>query len=77
MALREEKIRAEIDDRNEKLGYKIREARMEKVPYMIIIGEKEQNHHSISVRQRDAQTDQQEMGEMQLDRFVELIHNQS
>ena len=77
MALREEKIRAEIDDRNEKLGYKIREARMEKVPYMIIVGEKEEKHHSISVRQRDAQTDQQEMGEMQLDRFVELIHNQS
>lgn len=77
MALREEKIRVEIDDRNEKLGYKIREARMEKVPYMIIVGEKEQNHHSISVRQRDAQTDQQEMGEMQLDRFAELIHNQS
>ena len=77
VALREEKIRAEIDDRNEKLGYKIREARMEKVPYMIIVGEKEEKHHSISVRQRDAQTDQQEMGEMQLDRFAELIHNQS
>lgn len=67
--LREGKIRVEVDDRDEKLGYKIREARMDKVPYMIIVGEKEKNNKSISVRQRDGEADKQEMGEMQLEEF--------
>lgn len=71
--LRQEKIRAEVDDRDEKLGYKIREARMDKVPYMIIIGEKEKSNKTISVRQRDAEPNKQEMGEMQLDRFVRIV----
>lgn len=48
-------IRAEIDMRDEKLGYKIREAQMEKVPFMIIVGEKEQSSGTLSVRLRDAQ----------------------
>ena len=48
--LRQERIRVEVDDRDEKLGYKIREARMDKVPYMIIIGEKEKSNKTISVR---------------------------
>ncbi|MBN1383936.1 MAG: threonine--tRNA ligase [Elusimicrobia bacterium] len=43
-------FRAEIDLRNEKLNYKIREAQMEKIPYTIILGEKEQNSESVSVR---------------------------
>lgn len=73
LALRQEKIRVEVDDRDEKLGYKIREARMDKVPYMIIIGEKEKHNKTISVRQRDAEPDKQEMGEMQLDRFVGIV----
>lgn len=73
LTLRQEKIRAEVDDRDEKLGYKIREARMDKVPYMIIIGEKEKHNKTISVRQRDAEPDKQEMGEMQLDRFVGIV----
>lgn len=46
-------IRAEIDMRDEKLGYKIREARHEKVPFMMIIGEKEQSAGTLSVRLRD------------------------
>lgn len=71
--LRESKIRVEVDDRDEKLGYKIREARMDKVPYMIIVGEKEKNNKSISVRQRDGEPDKQEMGEMQLEEFVKMI----
>ena len=62
-----------MDDRDEKLGYKIREARMDKVPYMIIIGEKEKSNKTISVRQRDAEPNKQEMGEMQLDRFVRIV----
>lgn len=46
-------VRSEIDLRNEKLGYKIREAQMQKVPYMVIVGEKEVEEGSISVRKRD------------------------
>ncbi len=45
-------IRVEIDDRNEKIGYKIREGQMEKVPYMLIIGDKEKETGSVAVRQR-------------------------
>jgi threonyl-tRNA synthetase len=50
--LRDKGIRVEFDDRVEKIGYKIREARNERVPYMIIIGEKEQAEGSITVRSR-------------------------
>lgn len=46
-------IRVEIDSRAEKIGYKIREARNKRVPYMIIIGEKEEDNKTISVRSRD------------------------
>ena len=46
-------VRSEIDLRNEKLGYKIREAQMEKIPYMVIVGEKEVEEGTISVRKRD------------------------
>ncbi|MDT8900967.1 threonine--tRNA ligase [Anaeroselena agilis] len=45
-------IRVEIDDRNEKIGYKIREGQMEKVPYMLIIGDKEKEADTVAVRQR-------------------------
>ena len=46
-------IRAELDSRNEKIGYKIREAQMEKVPYMLVIGEKEASEGLVAVRRRD------------------------
>ena len=73
--LEENDIRAEVDVRSEKLGYKIREARMDKVPYMIIIGENEKNNMSVSVRQRDAELelDKQDMGEMSLEQVVNLV----
>lgn len=71
--LNENDIRVEVDNKNEKLGYKIREARMDKVPYMVIVGENEQNHDSVSIRQRDAEVDKQELGEMKLDQLVELV----
>lgn len=45
-------IRVEVDIRNEKLGYKIREAQLEKVPYMFVLGENEKNTDSVSVRKR-------------------------
>ena len=63
-------IRAEADTRNEKLGYKIREARMDKVPCMLIVGEKEQANRTVSVRWRDADDGKQDMGEMQLDTLL-------
>jgi len=66
-------IRVEVDDRSEKLGYKIREARMDKVPYMIIVGENEMNNGSVSVRQRDGDKDKQELGEMKIEEFVGRI----
>ena len=69
--LRREQIRVEIDDRDEKLGYKIREARLDKIPYMIIVGEKETENRTISVRQRDANPQEQDMGEMSLEEFVD------
>lgn len=45
-------IRAELDDRNEKLGYRIREAQVTKVPYMVVVGEDEMNAGSVTVRAR-------------------------
>lgn len=45
-------IRVEVDIRNEKLGYKIREAQLEKVPYMLVLGENEKNSATVSVRKR-------------------------
>lgn len=51
--LRNKGIRVELDDRAEKIGYKLREARNERVPYMIILGEKEQTEGNITVRSRD------------------------
>ena len=54
MLFRSEKsnIRVSLDCRAEKIGYKIREARIERLPYIIVIGEKEQNSASISLRSR-------------------------
>ncbi len=45
-------IRAEVDVRNEKIGYKIREAQLDKIPYMFIVGDKEQEENTVSVRSR-------------------------
>ena len=66
-ALREKMIRCELDTRNEKIGYKIREARqVDRVPYMLIIGAKEVETNTVSVRNRD--TD--ETVTMTLDEFL-------
>lgn len=50
--MREQDIRVEIDDRNEKIGYKIREAQVQKVPYTLVVGDKEQETSSVAVRKR-------------------------
>ena len=62
-------IRAELDLRNEKIGYKIREAQMEKVPYMLVLGEKEAQDGLAAVRRRD----KGDMGAMPADEFIALI----
>ena len=46
-------IRVEVDDRNEKTGYKIREAQLQKIPYMLVVGEKEASSNTVAVRSRE------------------------
>ena len=62
-------IRAEMDERNEKIGYKIREAQLQKVPYMIVIGDKEMNEGKVAVRSRKGG----DLGAMELDQFVSKL----
>lgn len=62
-------IRVEIDDRSEKLGYKLREAQLEKVPYMLVAGDKDIENGVISVRSRK----QGDMGQMSIDEFIKMI----
>ena len=50
--LREKDIRVSVDDRSEKIGYKIREAQLQKIPYMLVLGDKEAENDSVSVRYR-------------------------
>ena len=51
-ALKGSNIRVEVEDGNDTLGYKIRKAQLEKVPYMLIVGNKEMQSHSVSIRSR-------------------------
>ncbi len=66
--LEEKGIRTEIDDRNEKIGYKIREARLQKLPYMLIIGDNELENGTLSVRERGENGD---LGSMTVEEFIE------
>jgi threonyl-tRNA synthetase len=52
--LRKQGLRVHVDDRNEKLGYRIREAQVQKVPYMLVVGDKEVESRTVSVRHRHA-----------------------
>ena len=63
-------IRVECDHRPEKIGFKIREAQLEKIPYMVIVGEKEQGDSTVSVRRRGENGD---LGAMTLDSFMALL----
>ena len=67
--LTEAGIRVEADMRNEKLGYKIREAQMEKIPYMLIIGDKETEEKTVSVRSRK----NGDLGTKSQEEFIEYI----
>lgn len=62
-------IRVEVDDRSEKLGFKLREAQLEKVPYMIVIGDKDIENGAVSVRSRK----KGDMGSMPVDEFIKMI----
>jgi len=72
IALEKQGYRTEIDNRSEKIGYKIREARNERVPYMLIVGEKEAEAETVSVRRRD-DGEQQDLGSMTLDQLFEVF----
>ena len=66
-------FRVELDQRDEKLDYKIREAQLDKVPYMVILGEQEQKGKTISVRQRDEKREKQDMGQMTVEAFIGIM----
>ena len=65
-------IRTLIDDRNEKIGKKIREAELKRIPYMLIIGEKEEKENKVSVRKQG----EGDIGSMEIDEFAKLINDQ-
>ena len=67
--LKKEEIRVEVDDRNEKTGYKIREAQLSKVPYMLIVGDKELEENTVSVRDRR----EGDLGQIAVDEFINRI----
>ena len=62
-------IRAELDTRNEKMGYKIREAQVDKIPYMLVVGDKEAESGTVSVRHRKAG----DLGSMPLEDFIARV----
>ncbi len=62
-------IRVELDDRNEKIGYKIREARLQKIPYMLIIGDNEVEKGEVSVRRRGEDGD---LGAMAVEDYIAM-----
>ena len=64
-------VRTEVDERNEKLGFKIREAQMEKVPYKLVVGDKEAESGTVAVRTRDA-----DKGDMPLDEFMAKLQEE-
>ena len=66
-------MRVEIDDRNEKIGYKIREARLQKVPYMLVVGDSEVENGAVAVRQRGENGD---LGAMPLYNFIDMAMNE-
>lgn len=67
--MRHDYVRVEVDDRNEKIGYKIRQAQMEKVPYMLVVGDKEMEDNSVNVRKHGGD----ELGTVSFDEFFNSI----
>jgi len=67
--LKDKGIRVEVDSRSEKVGYKIREARLQRVPYILVIGEKEIENNLVSVNKRD----HGDQGQMKTEEFVDMV----
>ncbi|MDU2333565.1 threonine--tRNA ligase [Veillonella sp.] len=67
--MRHDYVRVEVDDRSEKIGYKIRQAQMEKVPYMLVVGDKEMEDNSVNVRKHGGD----ELGTVSFDEFFNSI----
>ncbi|MBL7094286.1 threonine--tRNA ligase, partial [candidate division KSB1 bacterium] len=69
----EKNIRVKVDDRNEKVGFKIREAEIQKSPYMIIVGEKEVVNKNISVRKRK----EGDLGQLEIEDFINKLQKEN
>ena len=63
-------LRGSIDDRNEKTGKKIRDAEISKIPFMLIVGEKEEAENSVSVRRHG----EGDMGSMSIEEFARMVN---
>ncbi|MFK9118825.1 threonine--tRNA ligase [Peribacillus frigoritolerans] len=71
-ALKNQGIRVKIDDRNEKLGYKVREAQMGKIPYMLVLGDKEEKENEVNVRKYG----EQEFENVTIETFIKKMVQQ-
>lgn len=71
-ALEEKDVRVEVDERAEKIGYKIREAQLQKVPYMLVVGDKEEASGEVGVRNRK----DGDLGAMKLEDFISKIDSE-
>ena len=67
--MEEKGLRVEVDDRAEKIGYKIREARLQRIPYMLVVGEKEVENRLVSVNKRD----KGDIGQYRVEDFLNMI----
>jgi threonyl-tRNA synthetase len=70
--LEEKGIRVEIDARNEKIGYRIREAQLQKIPYMLVVGEREAQEKTVSVRSRK----DGDLGVQTMDQLIQRINEE-
>jgi threonyl-tRNA synthetase len=62
-------LRVEVDSRNEKVGFKIREAQIQKIPYMLVVGDREEKAGTVSVRERGGEN----LGPIEREEFIEKI----
>lgn len=70
--LKKQGIRCELDNRDEKIGYKIREAQLDKVPYMVVVGQKEVESNLVTIRKRDESSQES----YSIQEFVQLLENE-
>ena len=71
--LKNQQIRVISDLRNEKIGFKIREHTLKRIPYMVVVGDREMEENTIAVRNQGGD----DLGVMQIDEFVNLVNDQS